>query len=373
MRKFLAKGGYGEHGRSCFLVEYRTEEHFYMVDCGIMDSDSQPYPDVSAEELEQVDYLFLTHCHKDHSGAFEEMVKRGFHGVLVTTEMTMRLSGISYPRTVLLEMKAHDPSADQTEIGPFLVHYGRTGHCPGGLWFLIEDNIGKCLFTGDYQEEPLAYACDPIKDQSADLAVVDCAHRNTMEDANGLRKRMRDQILAFLDQGRKILFPLPHYGRGCEILLLLDEMNRVEKAGWRIAAEPRFIKDLETVLEEEIWYQKTAYERLLRLCMELKKSQEKAYPAEDQDNWDICLIGDPHLQKEENQEFVKEQARQGAAVIITGRVKPGHLPELLLKEGKAIKQLYPHHQSEGDMETMVRNNQFQVVAPFHNERKELYF
>ena len=50
MRKFLVKGGYGEHGRSCFLVEYGTEGHFYMVDCGIMDSDSQPYPEISREE-----------------------------------------------------------------------------------------------------------------------------------------------------------------------------------------------------------------------------------------------------------------------------------------------------------------------------------
>lgn len=91
------------------------------------------------------------------------MLKRGFHGVLVTTGMTAQLSGISYPQTVLLEVTDHDPAVDQTEIGPFFVHYGRSGHCPGGLWFLIEDHMGKCLFTGDYQENTLAYACDPIK------------------------------------------------------------------------------------------------------------------------------------------------------------------------------------------------------------------
>ena len=106
---------------------------------------------------------------------------------------------------------------------------------------------------------------------------------------------------------------------------------------------------------------------------ELRQSYQGKAKPENQKNWDICLIGDPHLQKEENQEFVKAQVQKGAAVIITGRVKPGHLPELLLKEEKAIKQLYPHHQSERDMENMVRNNQFQVVVPFHNERKELYF
>ena len=47
MRRFWAKGGYGEHGRSCFLMEYGREGRYCMVDCGIMDSDSQPYPDVT--------------------------------------------------------------------------------------------------------------------------------------------------------------------------------------------------------------------------------------------------------------------------------------------------------------------------------------
>lgn len=76
MRKFLAKGGYGEHGRSCFLTEYGTEGRFYMVDCGIMDSDSNPYPDVTEEELAKTDYVFLTHSHKDHSGAFMHFVEK---------------------------------------------------------------------------------------------------------------------------------------------------------------------------------------------------------------------------------------------------------------------------------------------------------
>ena len=96
MRRFWAKGGYGEHGRSCFLMEYGKEGRYCMVDCGIMDSDSQPYPDVTSEELSKTDYLFLTHCHKDHSGAFMEFVKSGFGGVLVASQMTIDLSHISY-------------------------------------------------------------------------------------------------------------------------------------------------------------------------------------------------------------------------------------------------------------------------------------
>ena len=102
MRRFWAKGGYGEHGRSCFLMEYGREGRYCMVDCGIMDSDSQPYPDVTSEELSKTDYLFLTHCHKDHSGAFTEFVKRGFCGVLAASQMTIDLSNISYEKQIVL-------------------------------------------------------------------------------------------------------------------------------------------------------------------------------------------------------------------------------------------------------------------------------
>ena len=64
MRRISIKGGYGEHGRSCFMVEYGTEGRCYIVDCGIMDTDPVPWPAVTPEELAQADFLFLTHCHK---------------------------------------------------------------------------------------------------------------------------------------------------------------------------------------------------------------------------------------------------------------------------------------------------------------------
>ena len=49
------------------MVEYGTEGRCYIVDCGIMDTDPVPWPAVTPEELAQADFLFLTHCHKDHA------------------------------------------------------------------------------------------------------------------------------------------------------------------------------------------------------------------------------------------------------------------------------------------------------------------
>lgn len=128
MRRLIAKGGYGEHGRSCFLVEYDARGHYYMVDCGIMDTDSFPYPHMEEKELEKTDYLFLTHCHKDHSGAFSYFVKNGFNGLLIASEMTLRLAGIEYDKVLLLQMNPERSSANETTLTPLKVTYGRSGH-----------------------------------------------------------------------------------------------------------------------------------------------------------------------------------------------------------------------------------------------------
>ena len=88
MDRLIVKGGYGEHGRSCFLVPF-AQGRYYMLDCGIMDTDENPWPEVETELLERTEYLFLSHCHKDHSGAFSRLVSRGFRGWLVAAGATV--------------------------------------------------------------------------------------------------------------------------------------------------------------------------------------------------------------------------------------------------------------------------------------------
>ena len=72
-----------------------------------------------------------------------------------------------------------------------------------------------------------------------------------------------------------------------------------------------------------------------------------------------------------NTAFVEKEVAAGARVIVTGRVRPGKLPEKLLAEGKAAKFLYPHHQSRGDLLRVAENNDFSVILPYHNEVKEV--
>lgn len=368
MRRFWAKGGYGEHGRSCFLMEYGKEGHYCMVDCGIMDSDSQPYPDVTPVELSKTDYIFLTHCHKDHSGAFMEFVKRGFCGVLIASQMTIDLSHISYEKQIVLPVDEKSVPW-KSKISEITLTYGRTGHCPGGLWFYLEDQKGTAFFSGDYQEDTLAYACDPVRGCQAQFSVVDCAHGNTFARAKELREQIKSRIAAYLSAGKKIILPLPHYGRGMEILLLVKESF----PDCCIAADTVFVRDMEQILQERIWYRGEAYDALQNLLAQIRKNAVDLQTQGQKMESDIFCIADTHLQKKYNADFVSREVKMGAAVLVTGRIKPGELPEQLLDTGDARRVLYPHHQSRGDMQAFISQNAFDVVIPFHNEEKEMLF
>lgn len=318
MRRIKIRGGYGEHGRSCFLAEYGTKGCFFMVDCGIMDTDLCPYPRITREELSQVDFLFLTHCHKDHSGAFRYLAERGFSGWLVTSALTFTLSAIVYDKVIFLDTSDFPGTSArglERRLSPELtLRYGRSGHCPGSLWFLLTDSLRSCFFSGDYQAGSLLYQCDEVCGVQADLAVVDCAHDETRKRAAALRQ---------------------------ELFFLFREWF----PNARILADREFVRCSKRMAAEPCWFRRKA----------VAESLETQFPGAESG---VTLAG-------------KNAADCGAAVFLTGRVRSGGIPEALLALGKAEKYLFPHHQSMGDLEEIADNNRFAAVLPFHNGKQEL--
>lgn len=335
-----------------------------------------PYPEVSREELAQADYLFLTHCHKDHSGAFDYFLKMGFNGWLAASEMTLRLSGISYDKTVVLEadgryreeefFRLPPPRDTNVHSGLLQIQYGRSGHCPGGLWFLIRDYKGTSFFSGDYQEAPLFYACDPVRNREAELAVIDCAHHTTDLSAAPLRNRLLKQMEEKRKEGIPIILTVPKYGRGMELLYML--YRAFPKA--RIKVDSDFVRYAQEMIAESWWYQTEPFRWLTNgTCLEKEHILDigrKTNPISEFD-YDFLLIADTHLKKETNASYVENAVEAGAFLLVTGRVRAGSLPEKLLKTGQALRSRYPHHQSRGDFEKVAEMNRFTVMLPYHNE------
>ena len=346
-------GGYGEHGRNCFLVPYR-QGHCYMLDCGIMDQETVTGPEISDSQLDETDYIFITHCHKDHAGAFDSLVARGFTGLLITTRMTYTLLKMNYENVLFLDM-----TKDHLELGELRIDYGRTGHCAGSVWLSLADGQKTVFYSGDYQEDTLAYRCDAVSGREADIALVDMAHDSCDQGGEELRKELIRRIRLSNEAGKQAILPIQKYGRGIEIIALLQQ------EGISFAIDSTVKNCCGDMLAEDTWYKKDISLQDIP-CMNADDPRCADYS--------VYLVGDTHLAKAENRRYVEEMLHSGrCSVIITGRIKRGSFNEKLLSTGEASAIPYPHHQSRKDFEVMTARNHFKVILPFHNNKKEIYF
>ncbi|HET7643777.1 MAG TPA: beta-CASP ribonuclease aCPSF1 [Nitrososphaeraceae archaeon] len=87
-------GGFGEIGRSCFLVI--TKESKVLLDCGINILEEKslnyfPRFDITGFPLDEIDAVIITHAHIDHTGFLPYLFKYGYRGPIYCTEPTLPL------------------------------------------------------------------------------------------------------------------------------------------------------------------------------------------------------------------------------------------------------------------------------------------
>ena len=87
-------GGFGEIGRSCFLLI--TKESKVLLDCGINIHEEKPlnyFPrfDITGFCLDEIDAVIITHAHIDHTGFLPLLFKYGYRGPVYCTEPTLSL------------------------------------------------------------------------------------------------------------------------------------------------------------------------------------------------------------------------------------------------------------------------------------------
>ena len=327
-----------------------------MMDCGILDTDEHPEPYLSEEEAQHTDYLFLSHSHKDHTGAVMYLINKGFHGTIVASPQTVRFAHLRYDDIVYTE----EAGPGSLSLPGLQVRYGRSGHCPGGLWFHLETACGSYFYSGDYQDDSVLYACDKVRGMHADVAVIDMAHDQCMEHADERRTQLVETVAGYIRKGKKVILPVQTFGRGNEILYLMARALPHHS----IALDERFINAEEKMLETTSWIAASCKEEFLY-------AYEKALRTNMEDA-DIVLIADTHLDRNENREFVRDMLKNDARIVLTGRKRDGSFAAALLEEGRAARVVYPHHSSRADAMSLVQQNDFDLVLPFHTEVKEIW-
>lgn len=343
MELFIA-GGVGEHGRNCFLV--RGETACFLVDCGKMaDMPEDPFPRLTAQQIRQLDAVFLTHSHADHTGALPWLYENGFRGSVIAAEQTLKQLPFVVPNGLRLEELCPGGSGKYLELA---ISWGRSGHCPGSVWYQFETEGKVVLFSGDYTEHTRVYACDPIRDRQADMAVVDCAY-GMEETAYGVScNRLVEETKKLLSDKGLLLFPVPKYGRGLELLQLLGE-NLPDTAFY---GDALFLENRSAQRAGGFWYLPAA-------------SEADVMPYGGQTGG-IVFVSDPQLRGASGRKTAEQVLSLGGKAVMTGTVEKGSYSEQLLERGDMVLLCYPVHLNGAQYRHLLAKNRFSKAIPYHS-------
>ncbi len=251
---------------SCYLLTLPKAK--ILVDCGFVqgasdsrDQNREPF----AYDPKEIDLLFLTHAHLDHSGLIPRLVKEGFQGRIITTTATADLIGpMLLDSAKIQENDAERMSRRSLRKGGGLVEplytgedvekvlplidrakYGQVtdtgrglrycfldaGHILGSgslaLWFTAPDKEKKIIFSGDIGRQGNPIINDPTLATEADYVVMestygDRLHKNTADTA----QELTEAITTTFAKGGNVLIPAFAIGRTQDVLYHLNQLVR---------------------------------------------------------------------------------------------------------------------------------------------------
>ena len=247
---------------SCTLLEVGGK--YYIVDYGMEQGkdifENVPLP-VMPSDLEAV---FLTHAHIDHSGMLPRLVKDGFKGPVYATEATCNLCDIMLRDSAHIQMQEAEwkdrkaKRAGSERVEPIYdlndadctirllrrCDYGKTysisenvslrftdiGHLLGSaaieIWLTEGGVTKKIVFSGDIGNHDRPIIKDPQTIEEADYLVIESTYGNRLhEEAKDAVADLASAIQRGLDRGGNVVIPAFAVGRTQEILYAIREIK----------------------------------------------------------------------------------------------------------------------------------------------------
>ena len=352
--ELIIAGGVGEHGRNCLFV--KGSSVCFLVDCGKLAGSAQPYPKLTPEQILSLQYVFLTHSHADHTGTLPWLLEQGFAGTIAASDETFGQLPFSLPDTKPL--RSLQPPEGLT------LHWGRSGHCPGSVWYEFGLEGQTLLFSGDYTEASLVYETDPIRRTRAELAVIDCAYCADPRSPEVLRFDLLTCLADRLSSGKPVLLPVPKYGRGLELLALL----RRARPKTPIYGDAQLLYQLNWLQTDRFWCAPSAQDSLVKTQVQ---------PLTGVPEGGVCFLSDPQLKREGSHSLAEAFLAAGGSLVMTGTPERGSYSEALLKAGSMELLRYPVHQNGAEYRRLLRENHFSRAIPYHtpdfSAKREILF
>ena len=250
---------------SNFLVEAAGKK--FLVDCGMYQgSAEEEYQNEEpfAFNLEEIDFLLLTHAHIDHSGRIPKLYNEGYRNPVYAHKATCDLCSLMLPdsghiqemesqwKNKKRERKGEKPlppmyTAEEAarcleifkqvkydeliEITPDIhVRFNDAGHMLGSsiieVWVKENDKEEKAVFTGDLGNNDIPLLGSPTMIDSADYLIMESTYGSRLHNRNDDKAELFLKIVSeTLDGGGNVIIPSFAVGRTQEILYELDKIK----------------------------------------------------------------------------------------------------------------------------------------------------
>ena len=271
---------------SNFLLEGAGKK--ILIDCGM-------YQGKAAEEMENyadfpynvqdIDYVLLTHAHIDHSGRIPKLYVDGYRNPVIATKATCDLCTIMLPDSGHIQEQENEwknkkrARQGKKQLPPLYtaqdaidcleifkpvsydeiididenihVRFNDAGHMLGSsiieIWIKENGEEKKIVFTGDLGNNDIPLLDSPTMIETADFLVMESTYGNRLHIRNDDKAEMFLNIVSeTLDKGGNVIIPSFAVGRTQEILY---ELNKVKDR----KHDEEFLKKYEKLMKVPVY------------------------------------------------------------------------------------------------------------------------
>ncbi|NEW08387.1 MBL fold metallo-hydrolase [Paenibacillus sp. SYP-B3998] len=386
MMQLKVWGGAGEHGRSCYWI--KKGKTSILLDCGVKRVGCGEYPLLESSEISNLDAVFLSHAHEDHSIALPLLYKYGYTGKVWTTQITAEQLPIyyrswsNYVQQQSGELPYEEKHISQVtyafleetvrplrwmDLSPTIrLCWGRSGHMLGSVWLLLEIEGKRLFYSGDYSEESLLLGTDSLQDLPGGIgglhgAIIDGAYGVDAEPQAEKLAKLYSSAENVLTSGGHLLLPVPVSGRGQELMLLMRQQFPTVP----IRVEQELLGAMELMCQQPEWLQPKAErfiaEALSNGSFEVIRDEVERERLLTEEQPSIFFTSDGMMQSPKARWYYEKlRSKPANGILITGHVAKGSSAHQLLAQSEEVRGCqmmavrYKIHQGLPDVQTMLQ-------------------
>mgnify|MGYP004588849159 CR=1 FL=1 len=271
---------------SNYLVEAAGKK--FLVDCGMYQGEAEEEFDNQAPfdfNVDEIDFMLLTHAHIDHSGRIPKLYNEGFRKPVYAHKATCDLCSLMLPdsghiqemeiewRNRKRQRKGEKPlppmyTAEDAarsleifkdvkydeiiDITPEIhVRFNDAGHMLGSsiieLWVDEDGKTIKTVFSGDIGNNDIPLLSEPTMVEETDYLVMESTYGNRLHIRNDEKAKLFLKIVSeTLESGGNVVIPSFAVGRTQEILY---ELNKIKEN----TSSEEFMREYKTLMKTPVY------------------------------------------------------------------------------------------------------------------------